>query len=550
MLKKIRKSFTAKLMLLIGLVLIMPAVTYLVSVLLASSNIKQFYVRIIDEYGQSEKEGEEFILEQETKKWIKRVSIDAARQVDLFLTANPGLTSDDLKKNEEFRELAIQPVGNNGYTILLDATGGVILVHPSKKFEGKELATLSQLPGLAPIIPRMSKGKFAEGDYLWTDDDGKQVLKYLFATPVRRLTKDAHGLVVVAAASMDEITAPARQRSQGQAVKHILNIVENRRTRDLLIYSLIASGIMGLVLILFSGLLLRKGIIGLKELSDASAAIGGGNFDIKVKKLSDDEFGDVATAFNRMATVLKETVISRNYYERAKIDAEKANRLKSEFLTNISHEIRTPLNGIIGFSEVLLEGEDDGERKGYLENIIQCGQNLLQLINGILDLSKVEAGKIELHISPVGLKPLVDNVMLLFENVSRQKGVRLFYEMAPDVPLKIDTDEMRLRQILINLVDNAVKFTVKGEVSLKIACYKGPRGGTVLFEVKDSGIGIPEEKHDIIFASFTRVAPEGMSSENGTGLGLSISANLVKLLGGEMWLESEPGRGSTFSFTI
>lgn len=550
MIGKIRKKFTAKLTLLTVLILFMPAITYLVAILITSSSIKQFYVRIIDEYGQSEKEGEEFVLEQENKRWIKRVSIDVARQIDLFIAAHPSLFANELTGNLEFRELALQPVGENGYTLVVDVTSQKILTHPRSSLEGRPLSSLMATPGLGPILSRMTEGKFSEGDYLWSDDKNQNILKYLFATPVPHITADSHGLAVAATADMDEITAPARRRSQGHAIKHILNIIENRRTRDLLTYSLMASIIIGIFLIILASLLLRKGITELKELTNASAEISAGNFDIKVKKLSDDEFGEVAGAFNQMAKALKETVISRNYYERAKIDAEKANRLKSEFLTNISHEIRTPLNGIIGFSEVMLEEEKSEEKREYLKNIVECGRNLLALINDILDLSKIEAGKIALHTSSVELRPFANSVIALFENICRQKGLKFSLTINPDIPETINTDEIRLRQILVNLLDNAIKFTEAGSVSLQIQPHKGPHKGRIVFTVKDSGIGIPEDKHALIFDSFARVAPEGLGGKEGTGLGLAISANLVSLLGGEIWLESQGGKGSAFSFTI
>lgn len=548
MFERIKKRFTAKLMLLIGLVLIMPAVTYLVAILISSSSIKQFYVRIIDEYGQGEKEGETFVLEQETKRWIKRVSIDAARQIDLFLAAHPSLNANALEKNKYFRELAIQPVGQKGYTLVMDITTGMILAHPNSELENTQISLLKDNVSLAPILSNIEEGKFSEGEYLWPDENNQMVRKYLFSTPIERKTADFHRLAVAATAYMDEMTAPARLRSQGEAVKHILNIIENRRTRDLLTYSLLASVILGAVLIILSGALLHKGIRELKELSNASAMVAESKFDINVKKLSEDEFGELADAFNRMAHVLKETVISRNFYEGAKLDAEKANRLKSEFLANISHDIRTPLNGIIGFSEILLDEERSEEKRGYLKNIIQCGRSLLTLINDILDLSKIESGKIVLNVIPVRLNEIVSGVIALFEHICRHRGLKLASSIDPNAPEIIHTDEIRLRQILINLLDNAIKFTDQGEISIHIEPYKGERDGKILFQVKDTGIGIPKDKHDLIFTSFTSIGLD--KPREGTGLGLAISANLVNLLGGEIWLESEPGKGSTFSFTI
>ncbi len=273
MFNNIKNKFTTKLMIVLGLILLMPALTYLIAILITSFSVKQSYVKIIDEYGMSEKEGEEFVLEQETKGWIKRVSIDVARQIDLFLDAYPALTAADLARDGAFRELALQPVGSHGYTFIADVTAQNVLVHPTVSLEQRTLDSFNGMPELGPILARISEGKFSEGDYRWPAGDGATVRKYMFSTPVPTTTGDGHRLAVGATADMDEIAAPARQRSQGQAVKHILNLIENRRTRDILVYSLLASGAMGALLILFASILLSKGIAQLQELSAASAAV-------------------------------------------------------------------------------------------------------------------------------------------------------------------------------------------------------------------------------------------------------------------------------------
>lgn len=549
--EKIRTRFTTKLMMIMGMILVMPAITYLTSVLIASSSIKQFNSRIIDEYGRSEEEGKAFILEGETKRWIKRISIDVARQMDLFMALHPNLSSRKLGHDTGFREIAVQPVGKRGYTLVVDITSKKFLAHPNDSLEGKDLKAVASAPGLAPIIAQIVDGKFSEGEYYWTEAEGEKDRKYLFATPVPRATKDAHRLTVVATAYMDEIMAPALRRSEGSAIKHILSGIEDRRTRDLLFYSLIASAAMGAILILFSWTLLRKGIAGLKELAHSATEISAGNFDVRIKKITSDEFGALADAFNRMATLLKETVISKNYYEDAKIKAERAGRLRGEFLANISHGIRTPLNGIIGFSDILLEEKTLPEQKmEYLRHIKRCGHKLSTLFNDVLELSKIEAGKIVLAITPVDIRSLAGGVVAMFEHICSERKISFSVSIDSLMPEAINTDSSRLRQVLINLLDNAVKFTDHGVISLSISPYRGNRKGNTFFSVRDTGVGIASERHDFVLDGFTRSEGARTQLKDGAGVGLAISADLVSVLGGEIWFESEPGKGSTFSFTI
>ncbi len=314
------------------------------------------------------------------------------------------------------------------------------------------------------------------------------------------------------------------------------------------------------VLILAGSYLIIRYVIvkPVKHLKDVSEAIAAGELNVRSEIQTGDEFEDLSIAFNRMLRNLTSMQdrnrgliadLDRKVDELARVNMAlyESNRLKGDFLSTMSHELRTPLNSIIGFSEVLLNAENLTEKQHrYAANIMTSGQQLLALINDVLDLAKAESGKMRLHPEPIHAAALCEAILATHKQAAEKKNVELRLAVPANLP-PVKQDAGKLRQILANLISNAIKFTPEGG---RVTLAASVVDGTLALAVEDTGVGIALDEQDTVFDKFRQSANPLTREQGGTGLGLSIVRELAKLLGGDVALKSELGRGSTFTVTV
>ena len=300
--------------------------------------------------------------------------------------------------------------------------------------------------------------------------------------------------------------------------------------------SIIAGGALAYVLA-------RNLVRPIRTLMVANRALGTGQFSARIHESRSDEFGELFLTFNHMAEYLE---VQTKALVVARTEAEAGSRAKSEFLATMSHELRTPLNGVLGMTELLLGSQLDEDQREDAQVVKQSALALLAILNDVLDFSKTESGRIELEAVPVDVRKLCHEVLMLFSSTIAQKPVTLTGDIAAETPLQVEGDPGRLRQVLANLVGNALKFTEKGAVQLCVL----PRADGLRFEIRDTGIGMDDSVRARLFQPFTQADGTFTRRFGGTGLGLAICKRFVEMMQGSIEVTSEPGAGSTFAFEV
>ena len=433
-------------------------------------------------------------------------------------------------------------LGNTGEVLVASLHGERLryLVPPSRRSSGSNAGKREIDAGEVQAMVKAIQGDRGQdiSQYAGTD-----VLIAWRPTPFQDPDFESWGMIVKIDA--DEAFAP---------------IVKLRNTQLILQFALVLLGA------LTAYLLAKRFTSPILEMAATARLISGGQRDARLAITSTDELAQLAVAVNHMtdelvqseinleARVLERTqqlTVANKHLAAAKEQAENANQAKSQFLANMSHEIRTPMNGVIGMSELLADTKLTSEQREFLGMVRSSADSLLRLLNDILDFSKIEAGKLELERIPFGLRHCVEMTSRTMGVRAAARGVELACGVDADVPEEVVGDPGRLGQIIVNLLGNALKFTNQGEIELHVSQESQDEDSTYLHvTVRDTGIGIPQHRQAAIFESFSQADSSNTRKYGGSGLGLTISSQLVRMMNGRIWVESQVGQGSTFHFTI
>lgn len=360
--------------------------------------------------------------------------------------------------------------------------------------------------------------------------------------------------ILVEPVGQDQVAGYGILRDAGGRPAFLLQIIDTRPihqqaqlSASYLVATLCISGLgLGAVIVVLMERLVVARVLRLNNFVDQVSASG--DISQRLPVSSRDELGRLGEGINHMLDTLARTQEALKTTSQA---AEAASEAKSGFVATLSHEIRTPLNAVIGLTQVLLDTDLNPEQRDYVETLRSSGQVLLGIINDILDFSKIEAGRLELDLRDFDLHRCVQETVSLFEQQALAKELDLICEMAPGVPPQVKGDEVRIRQVLVNLIGNALKFTAAGRVRVSVTARQVTNGAyAVQLAVQDTGIGIPQDKLERIFQPFSQADASTTRRFGGTGLGLAICQRLCEAMGGWLRVESEVGRGSIFSFTL
>ena len=444
--------------------------------------------------------------------------------VALFNIRELSAITDAMKVNE-------QGQSPEGYALLVTQSGDIIAApaflgtdRPIHRFPAQTVESL----GL-PSLPQMIREK--RGVAHVPSDRGNLLIGYARSTGHRSFPGLGWSLLVI---------------QDGAAAHGVITALSQE--------GLIVLGVM-MALVLVLATVVSRGItVPLRTLTGMVQAIAGGNLSQQIDIVSHDEVGALAQAFNQMSQELsssRETLVLTNQdLIHARDQALASVRTKTDFLATMSHEIRTPMNGVIGMTGLLLDTELSPEQREYGETVRNCGEHLLGIINEILDFSKIEAGKMEFEVVDFDLRHAVEESVDLLAERALSKGLNLACLFHAEVPTALRGDPGRLRQILVNLIGNAIKFTAEGEVLVDVTLAQDhPDAALVRLEVSDTGIGIIPEGRTRLFQSFSQIDSSTTRKYGGTGLGLSICKRLANMMGGEIGVDSEHGKGSRFWFT-